>query len=278
MTQSAASLADGDNRIVQGLWVNGRLTELERLCIRSFCANGHEFHLYHYDELQNLPQVDNLRLINGEEILPRTAIFQNKNKSFAGFADHFRWELMRQKGGWYVDMDVVCLRPLNFAAQVVMGYEYEKSINSALMKFPRGHFAAAALADVCGAGINKFAPWDTPRRKIHKIKRTLIFRHERRYMKWGETGGPDGTTLAINHFGLSDCVLPPNTLYVQFHPLAWHFFDDILHKLELLDGMLTATYAVHTSNISLTMRKVNKDGNYPAQSPFEILKRRYPPK
>ena len=87
-----------NNRIVQGLWIGGRLTELERLCIRSFCANGHEFHLYHYDELQNLPQVEGLRLMDGAEVLPRTAIFRHSTGSLAFFADHFRWELLRQRG------------------------------------------------------------------------------------------------------------------------------------------------------------------------------------
>ena len=185
-----------DNSVVQGLWVGGRLSALERLCIRSFCAHGHEFHLYHYDELHNAPRIDGLRLTNAAEILPRTAIFHyRRRKSLAGFADRFRWELMRQKGGWYADMDMVCLRPLQFDPEVVLGYDGAgDNINSALMKFPRGHFMATALADAC-ANINNFAPWDTPQRKRYKAKRILLLRRDHKYLRWGEAGGPYATTL-----------------------------------------------------------------------------------
>ena len=262
-----------DNRIVQGLWVGGRLSALERLCIRSFCAHGHEFHLYHYDELHNVPRVDGLRLANGEEILPRTAIFRYYRDSLAGFADRFRWELMNQKGGWYADMDTVCLRPLDFAAQTVMGREAEGGkINSALMKFPRGHLMAAAMAGAC-AHINRFTPWDTPKTKWRKIRRRILFRREHKYLKWGEAGGPLGTTAAAEHFGMRDYVLPAYSLYAQNHPLARNFFNDSLHKHGVLDVMLSGVYALHIMNSHLAAAE--KDGSHPQHSPYEILKRRY---
>ena len=63
------------NRIVQGLWMGGRLSALERLCVRSFCAHGHEFHLYHYDELENVPRIEGLRLMDAREVLPRAQVY-----------------------------------------------------------------------------------------------------------------------------------------------------------------------------------------------------------
>ena len=265
-----------DNRIVRGLWVGGGLSALERLCIRSFCAHGHEFHLYHYDELHNVPRVDGFRVINGEEILPRTAIFRyRRHGSLAGFADHFRWELMRQCGGWYADMDMVCLRPLDFTREIVIGHQGVKDhVNSAMMKFPRGHFMAAAMADAC-ARINKFVPWDNPKRKFRKIRRALLFRRTAEHLQWGEAGGPAGTTLALRHFGLDEYVLPPHTLYAQYHPLAGHFFDDRLHKTGVLDMLLAGTCAIHVMHSHFKKKGVNFDGEFPANSPYEILKRRY---
>ena len=264
-----------DNRVVQGLWVGGRLSALERLCIRSFCAHGHEFHLYHYDELRNVPQVDGLRVISGEEILPRTAIFRyRKNNSLAGFGDRFRWELMRQKGGWHTDLDVVCMRPLDFAADVVMGYRFDGDINSALMKFPRGHFMAEALANSC-ANMNKFVPWDTPKRKLKKIKRLVFFRHDHKYMGWGEAGGPAGMTLVAKHFGLESSVLPERVLYSEERAIVLNFFNDSLHKARVLDMMLSGMYAIHVGNAWLAKAGIDKDGGFPEHSPFETLKRRY---
>ena len=33
------------------------------------------------------------------------------NGSYAGFANFFRYELLRKRGGWWVDLDTICLRP-----------------------------------------------------------------------------------------------------------------------------------------------------------------------
>ena len=267
----------GDNRVVQGLWVGGRLSALERLCILSFCAHGHEFHLYRYDELQNVPRIGGLRLMDGADILPRAAIFHyRRRQSLAGFADRFRWELMRQRGGWYADMDVVCLRPLEMTVEIAMGYEGKgDSVNSAMMKFPRGHFMAAALADAC-ANINKFAPWDTTRRKLKKIKRLMLLRRDHKYLGWGEAGGPRATTLAVRHFGLEEYVLPPHALYAQEHPLVRHFFDNRLRNTGTLDMMLSGTHAIHVMHHRLRKSGIDIDGKFPADSLYEVLKRRYP--
>ena len=267
--------ATGGNHIVQGLWVGGRLSALERLCIRSFCAHGHEFHLYHYDELHNVPRVDGLRLMNGADILPHTAIFRHHRKqSLAGFGDRFRWELMRQRGGWHTDLDVVCMRPLDFAAEVVMGYRFNDDINSALMKFPRGHFMAAALADAC-ANVNAFVPWDNFRRIRRKIKRIVFFRHDHKYMAWGEAGGPAGITLAAKHFGMDGCVLPKRVLYSEERAIILNFFNDSLYKAGVLDTMLSGMYTIHVGNEWLDGEGIDKDGDFPEHSPFETLKRRY---
>ena len=45
----------GDNKIVKSLWIGGALTNLERMCINSFIKNGHEFHLYIYDNVEGIP-------------------------------------------------------------------------------------------------------------------------------------------------------------------------------------------------------------------------------
>ena len=98
------------NHVIQGLWFGESLTNLERLCMKSFMDNGHEFHLYVYDELQDIPQ--GVIVKDANEIVPRTRI--KEFRWFAGFSDFFRYMLLAKKGGWYVDMDVICLRPLDF--------------------------------------------------------------------------------------------------------------------------------------------------------------------
>ncbi len=38
--------------VFQSLWIGAELSAMEQLSIRSFLANGHEFHLYTYQERQ----------------------------------------------------------------------------------------------------------------------------------------------------------------------------------------------------------------------------------
>ena len=46
---------DHGNRTIQGLWIGTDLSIMERLSITSFLQQGHDYHLYVYDELPNVP-------------------------------------------------------------------------------------------------------------------------------------------------------------------------------------------------------------------------------
>lgn len=119
------------NRAVSGLWI---------------CPEG-------TGALSNLPESrrgeGGMEFCDAEEILPVDRIFTDRRNSFAQFADRFRWELMLRKGGWYVDMDEICIRPLDFAEDVVFGREDDDLIAVGALKFPAGHSVAEAMADAC---------------------------------------------------------------------------------------------------------------------------------
>src|SRR3990172_3435566 len=97
--------------VIQGLWIGGRLSVMERLSIASFLKNGHAYHLYTYDDVDNVP--DGVIWKNGDEIVPRTEVFadqdQELNFSYANFSDVFRYHLLLEKGGYWADLDIVCL-------------------------------------------------------------------------------------------------------------------------------------------------------------------------
>jgi hypothetical protein len=140
------------NKIINGLWIGKTLSTLELLCIKSFIAHGHEFNLWAYDEIENqLP--DGLVLKNAAEIIPREKVFNYKNKnqfghgkgSYAGFSDIFRYKLLFVKGGWWVDMDVCCLKPFDFAAEYVFRSHHDFPVVGNIMKCPVG----SELMNVC---------------------------------------------------------------------------------------------------------------------------------
>ena len=271
-------VAGDDNRVVQSLWVGGRLSALERLCVRSFCAHGHEFHLYHYDELENVPRVDGLRLMNAEEILPRTAMFNHvSNKPLAFFADHFRWELLRQRGGWWADMDMICLRPLDFTDEVVLACVSNKPLllNIAIMKFPHGHAAAEAAAG-CYANVDRWQPWDSFRTKKRKLMRRLMFWGDsRRRLRSDDAGSMGGLTAIVRHFGLEKHVRPVHIFHWLDMGLLDYAFDNTLHDIGALESMFSQSYAVHLSQSGLPALGIDKDAQFPDNSLYEILKRRY---
>lgn len=98
----------------QFLWIGGSLSTLERLALRSYVAHGYDVDLYSYEPVAGVP--DGVRRCVGEDILPRDRIFTVSKGwgagSFANFADLFRYHLLRLKGGWWFDLDIVALRRL----------------------------------------------------------------------------------------------------------------------------------------------------------------------
>lgn len=102
-------------RMIQSLWIGQKLSVMEQLAISSFLQNGHSFHLYVYNEMQGVPKGTILQDAN--EIMPSKRIFKYRHHdTYAGFANLFRYKLLVEKGGYWVDTDVVCLRPFSFTA------------------------------------------------------------------------------------------------------------------------------------------------------------------
>jgi glycosyltransferase involved in cell wall biosynthesis len=133
-----------DNRIVHGMWIGKRLSSLELLTIHSFLRHGHEFHLWLYDELETkLPK--EVVLEDAETILPGSRIIRKREidkesgvgrGSVAPFSDLFRFKLLYEKGGYWVDMDVACLRPFDFPGPYLFRAHRVGVVNN-ILKCPR---------------------------------------------------------------------------------------------------------------------------------------------
>jgi len=132
-----------DNLHVNALWVGNRLSKIELLTLQSFVDNGHIFHLWTYENILNeLP--DGVIMEDANEILPSEKIFRYKyfNKyghgkgSVSGFSDIFRYKLLYEKGGWWTDMDVTCLKPLNVATPYFFRKHQDLELVGNVMKCP----------------------------------------------------------------------------------------------------------------------------------------------
>jgi len=126
---------------VSALWIGPELSPVERACVQSFIAKGHRFNLYVYDDVANVPSACTLLDANG--IVPRSAIFKHERgpgqNSLAGFSDLFRYKLLYERGGWWTDLDVFCLREVLPDQAIAIGRQDAQLINGAILRFPPQH-------------------------------------------------------------------------------------------------------------------------------------------
>mgnify|MGYP000847461406 FL=1 len=141
-----------ENRLVSGLWIGKHLSVIEQLCIRSFLDHAHPFRLWVYDAPDIYIKGD-FSLADAGEIIPREEVFCYKNRnqfghgkgSYAGFSDIFRYRLLHLYGGWWTDMDVVCLGPMDFTTPYVFRTHHDFPLVGNIMKVP----PASELMKVC---------------------------------------------------------------------------------------------------------------------------------
>ena len=240
-----AAEADSD-RIIQGLWIGAELSVMEQLSVSSFLSNGHEYHLYVYDEMKGIPAGTVVK--DASEILPASSIFQYKHQaSYAGFANFFRYKLLLERGGWWVDTDVVCLRPFDFACEHVFATEMcrgEEVVTSGIIKAQRGSPLMAYAWGVCQ----------------QKNPQELV---------WGETG-PRLMMDAVGRFSLERYKKP----FQVFCPLDYSEWHRVLEPD--FEGTLNeTTYAVHLWNEMWRDAGQDKNDDYNPACLYERLKRKY---
>ena len=254
---------------VHMFWHGPPLSRIERLCMSSFVANGHAVSLHVYEEPQGVPA--GVTLCDATAVLPRRELFVHHfSGSFALFADWFRYRLLAEQGGIWVDTDMVCLRPFAHVGPEIFGWQDQSTINNAVLGLPPKHALARWMLDCCERP-NRFLPYDSVRMRRRKLMRRLL-RHGRGASAWGETG-PVGLTAAARHLGYASQALPFWHFY-PIHYLNWRtVFDDSLRDTPTLtDG----SYALHLWN-EMTRRApgFDRDGRFPADSLFERLWVRY---
>jgi hypothetical protein len=93
-------------------WSGSLLTPHALLSLKSFLAHGHECLLYTDDDIKNTPSGVTLREASSIIKFSDDFVVQKgfgKN-SPAPFADLFRFNLLKQGGGTWSDLDVICLK------------------------------------------------------------------------------------------------------------------------------------------------------------------------
>ncbi|MCF8257355.1 MAG: hypothetical protein K9J06_07365 [Flavobacteriales bacterium] len=134
-----------ERQIFNALWIGNRLSAVELLTINSHISQGHVFRLWAYEHLET-PLPAGVLLADASEIIPKDEVFCYRKKnafghgkgSYAGFSDIFRYRLLYERGGWWTDMDITCLRPIFTDRPYFFRPHHDLPVVGNVMKCPAG--------------------------------------------------------------------------------------------------------------------------------------------
>lgn len=221
---------------MQSLWIGSPLSILEQLSIASFLANGHPFHLYTYDEIGNVP--NGTVVLDANEIMPPP----EPGTVIAAFSDLFRYKLLIDKGGWWVDTDIICLKPFVFPdAPIRACYESKAYVSSNVLYAKESSYILKELyRRATGIGVN---------------------------CEWGIIG-PKLLTKVLRELHLLKYVMPQET-FNPFPPCQ------ISYLIEQGSEVPGRSHALHGYNEIWRRTNKDKNGNYHPLCVYEKLKRKY---
>jgi len=240
---------------VQSLWLGPRFSKMERLAVSSFLRLGHTYRLYAYDDVADVPE--GTSIADASQVLPKSSVFLDFEQAhYSTFSNIFRYKLLLERGGFWVDTDVVCLRPFRFASDYVLGFEQYADqpprVASCVIRAPAG----SQLMQTC---------YET---SIRKDPMTL---------RWGEVGPALLHEVAMR-LDLAGSVLP----YWTFNPVPFWQWRDVISsnpakQLRTRWHLARQPHAIHLWNEMWRRSGADKDVRYHNRCLYETLKRRIDP-
>jgi hypothetical protein len=258
---------------IQSLWLGERLSPLEALSIQSFLAHGYEFHLYCYNDVKNIPSGVTIR--DGRDILGPEWIFCYQRGlgkgSYSAFSNFFRYRMLLVNGGWWSDLDMVCIRPFDLNSDYVFSSEHSFQMQDGIVN----------------CGVIK-AP---PSSEIMNYCWEYCLQQKKEELEWGAIG-PRLIDSAVRRFNLHTHVQPITAFcavsYVEAFRLVeanieWDWSETALptqrartvEQAKRSGTFPSHIYGVHLWNEIWRRECIDKFKKYPESSLFEQLKLRY---
>jgi len=233
--------------VMRSLWIGDALSNVERLCVQSFLDHGHAFHLYTYADVDGVPAGAVKK--DAGEILPADEIFKRPGEDVRGLADYFRYALLAERGGWWVDMDLICIKPFDFDDEIIFVEEFEGDMHyqNAVLRFPPQHPLMLRMRDLCADKLSK---------ESHGH---------------GMLGGPRILSQHIRAFGL-EAHAKPLLQFVMLQDTPLLAFNNTFRQ-----GLHfpANTHSIHLGNMFLDRVNIDKNAQYDAESLFEQLKAKH---
>ncbi len=234
---------------INGLWFGRPLSDLEIMSMVSFIRNGHEYNLYVYEDLENIPKGVNIKDAN--DIVPKSKMFTSldstgKPGSLAPFADYFRYKLMFEVEGFWADMDCVCIKAWDWEEDYIFSSENthrgEQEANIGAILTP----TQSPVMEYCVNYIEQF--------------------EDKSNIPWGESG-PILLRKAISKFNLNSKVKPWKT----FCPINWWEIGMCFQPTSNFT-ITPDIYCIHINNEIIRRLGLDKNKSYPPTSIYEQLR------
>lgn len=234
-------------QVLNTLWVGDELGKLEQLCVLSGLAAGHPYHVYSYtpEMLRGVPKGAELK--DAAEVMPRDRLVAYAEcNSYALGANFWRYEMLRQGRGYWVDLDVLVLKPFDLDQDYVFGTEKEGTINNAVMLAPRNSALVEDLVTL-PRRIGR-PPWYGPRRSAqYYLRRLKEGRLRVEDYPWG-TFGPGMLGYLVGKHHLNSFAAAPEV----FYPISWRNVSMLYGPEKDVEALLTdKTRGIHLYNSQL---------------------------
>lgn len=244
---------------IAALWMEGALSFLEQLCLKSFVDAGHHVKLYHYGPLKNVP--DRIELANANDVLPRTDFLTHQRTgSPALHSDLFRYRMleMNDRTIW-ADTDAYCMKAFETPNGHFYGWESDKHINGGVLGLPKD---SDTLGELLAYTRDEFAiPVWYGEDYVRELQAKLdagdpVHASEQPWGVWG----PHAVTHFLQKTGEAKYALPQEGLY----PFTFKDRRMMLKRNFDVSSYITEnTFSVHLYGRRMRARLVEREGGAP---------------
>ena len=184
-TSASSTIARPSSPSFNALWIGGSLSRLEQLTLASFSAFGHQVRLWCYHKITS-PVPDGVILSDANKIIPEHLVFARKyadpqrgiglNSFGSPFSDLFRYKLLSDLGGWWIDMDVTCVRYVDIESAYVFRSHHKLALVGNIMAAPKGCEVLAQTYDEVRAEVDENTlDWMLPNRRLaEKVRNSKL--------------------------------------------------------------------------------------------------------
>jgi mannosyltransferase OCH1-like enzyme len=240
---------------VRFFWVGPPLSFYEILSLKSFLGTGARVVLYAYDSDLRVP--DGVELHDAADVLPIDVLHRynaGHPDAWARHSDLFRYVMLEKFGGWYADLDVVCLADRLPATDMYFGRAGETRVFAGLLKFPKGFPALREIIQEAEQILPEAAGEVQSHRSRAVIGTPLLSRVLKRY-------GLDGRAAAMQD------------AYAVSYQEALSFFDPA--QCEALRERLEGSTFTHLWNSVWNRLRIPRDYGPPCGSFLDLLFARF---